>query len=501
MEAIDGLANENIVRSVAFAALQFRQQRNYDGLLSISTQLLQQRFRFLGSQADSTDEDKDYVVQWQKDESPKAIDIIWSGHEEDLFQSKIYYKRSDAETIYAMVEFASQDDKHFVVVVAKEDDAEEQEWKYHNTKIIDNTEWTDVIQKEWDTRIEDAERRFLQNLTKHNEDQKKKRKEKHHKKNGKGAVKRSPSGEDQQGRLAPDDYWGDWSSENPSQEVSGESEVSSDADSEDSEDVYYNNWSNHPVENESHSDDDMGTEHVAQGQSREMRSPSLFKQLDFNHNAGSPSLMEQEEIQEEYDNSHNPLFTVPSVPNLMDMHTSALHELTSILNTTIQPGEGKSRAINMNPLPKVMYQRQMTDDADYDCESVSRPESIKHVSRLPGGWPESRQEEDDSSSYHSTQINQHQSTVDQSELSSSSAKFPWFSQNGSNAAANGSDTRETAKSFLMKSLSALIGVARMLGFTGQQISDMVDQIVKQQPDSEIPSQPAVVAVPVDANKQ
>ncbi|KAI8575328.1 hypothetical protein K450DRAFT_262247 [Umbelopsis ramanniana AG] len=466
--AIDGLANENIVRSVAFAALQFRQQRNYDGLVSISTQLLQQRFRFLGTQADSNDDDKDFVVQWQKDESPKAIDIIWSGHEEDLYQSKIYYKRSDAETLYAMVEFASQDEKHFVVVVAKEDGAEEQEWKYHNTKVIDSTEWTDVIQKEWDTRIEDAERRFLQNLTKHNEDLKKKRKEKQHKKNGKSAIKRSPSREDSQGRLAPDDYWGDWSSENPSQEASGESEVSSDADSEDSEDVYYNNWSNHPVENEGHSEDDMGTEHVAQGQTREMRSPSLFKQLDFNFKADSPSLMEQEEIQEEYDNSHNPLFTVPSVPNLMDMHTSALQELTSILNTTIQPGEGKSRAINMNPLPKVMYQRQMTDDADYDYESVSRPESIKH-------------------------INQHQLAADQPELSSSSSKFPWFSQNGSNAEANGSDTRETAKSFLMKSLSALIGVARMLGFTGQQISEMVDQIVKQQPDGEVQSQQEIVA--------
>jgi hypothetical protein len=275
--------------------------------------------------------------------------------------------------------------------------------------------------------------------------------------------------------------------------VSGESDVSSDADSEDSEDVYYRNWSNHPVTNEGHSEDDMDAEHVAQGQTREMRSPSLFKQLDSNYNAGSPSLMEQEEIQEEYDNSHNPLFTVPSVPNLMDMHTSALQELTTILNTTIQPGEGKSRAINMNPLPKVMYQRQMNDDAEYDYESVSRPESIKHLSRLPGGWPESRQEDDDSSSHHSMQINQVQSTVDQVAPSSSSTKFPWFSQNDSNAEANGSDTRETAKSFLMKSLSALIGVARMLGFTGQQISDMVDQIVKQHPDSEPQSQQETIA--------
>ncbi|KAH8554049.1 hypothetical protein BGW37DRAFT_421747 [Umbelopsis sp. PMI_123] len=385
MEAIDDLANENIIRSVAFAALQFRQQRHYEGLISISTQLLQQRFRFLGTQANSTDEDRDLVVQWQKDESPRAIDLIWSGHEEDLYQSKIYYKRSDAETLYAMVEFATQDDKHFVVVVAKEDGVEEQEWKYHNTKEIYSAEWTNVIQKEWNTRIEDAERRFIQSLTKHIQ----------------------CSSTSINGRLAPDDYWGDWSSENASQEVSEESDAASNEGSEDPEDVYYNNWSNHPDTNEGHVEDDIDR-----------------------------SLMEQEEIQEEYDNSHNPLFTVPSVPNLMDMHTSALQELTTILNTTIQPNEGN---------------------------------------------------------YNDTQINQLQTTIDQPEIQDSSKQFPWFSHDESNADTNGIDTRETAKAFLMKSLSALVGVARMLGFTGQQISEMVDQIVQQHPDDSSHNREGIIA--------
>jgi hypothetical protein len=51
------------------------------------------------------------------------------------------------------------------------------------------------------------------------------------------------------------------------------------------------------------------------------------------------------------------------------------------------------------------------------------------------------------------------------------------------------DVKDTAKSFLMKSLSALVGVARMLGFTGRQISDMVDQIVHQHETESIPQEP------------
>lgn len=290
--------------------------------------------------------------------------------------------------------------------------------------------------------------------------------------------------QDNQVKEAPDDYWGDWSSENASQDGSEESDASSASGSEDSEDVYYNNWSNHPDTNEGSAEDDMETDHVSHHQSREMRSPSFFRQLDAHYDAGKPTSVEQDEIEEEYDNSHNPLFTVPSVPNLMDMHTSALQELTTILNTTIQPnGSGKSGAINMNPLPKVLYQRQITDDVDYndEDESTSRTSSVMNsVIRLPGGWPESRQEEDDMG-YQDALVSEQPTQSEHAESSGASKAFAsWFSQNEPSTEANVVDARETAKGFLMKSLSALVRVARMLGFTGQQISEMVEQIVVQQ---------------------
>lgn len=237
----------------------------------------------------------------------------------------------------------------------------------------------------------------------------------------------------------------------------------------------------------------MDTNDVSSNHSRELRSPSYFKQLDARYNVGKRSSIEQQEIQEEYDNSHNPLFTVPSVPNLMDMHTSALQELTTILNTTIQHnGSEKSTAVNMNPLPKVMYQRQMIDDNDYnvDDESTSRSDSVRNSARLPGGWPESRQEEVDLS-YTDMPINEQQTQIVQSESSGPSKGFAWFSNNDSNAETSGIDAKDTAKAFLMKSLSALVGVARMLGFTGQQISDMVVQIVEQQDSTSIPQEETI----------
>ncbi|KAJ2958186.1 hypothetical protein NQZ79_g6200 [Umbelopsis isabellina] len=472
MEAIDDLANENIVRSVAFTALQFRQQRNVEGLLPVSTQVLQQRVRYLGDQSESTDEDKDYILQWQKDDCPRVIDLIWNGYEEDLYQSKIFYKRSDAETLHAIVEFAAKDDKHYVVVVAKEDGAEDQEWKYHNTREINDEEWKKTITTEWSKTIEDAERKFIQDVTKHNEDQKKLRKEKKLKRKGKKSTKGRGGPEEHHGGQAPDDYWGDWSSENGSQDESGDSNTSHASDSDESDDGYYNNWSQHPESSGSVPEDDLIAEDTPPDHGKHLGIPTFVVDSDSHRQVVKRSSMEQQEIQEEYDTSHNPLFTVPSVPNLMDMHTSALQELTTILNSTIQHTEhDKLRTINMNPLPKVMYYRQQ-EPCDYDNgdDSSSRAESVKYSDKVPGGWPESRQEEDNTSYYAITPGDHH-------------VKYGDHEASGTN-----SDTKDTAKSFLMKSLSALVAVARMLGFTGRQISDMVDQIVQQQEAENIPQE-------------
>jgi hypothetical protein len=245
------------------------------------------------------------------------------------------------------------------------------------------------------------------------------------------------------------------------------------SDSDESDDGYYNNWSKHPESNDSIPEDEMIAEDASSDQARHLGVAGFFRDSESDRQVVKRSSMEQQEIQEEYDNSHNPLFTVPSVPNLMDIHTSALQELTTILNNTIQHNEhDKFRTVNMNPLPKVMYYRQQ-ENCEYDGyeEASSRPESIKYSDKLPGGWPESRQEEDNASNYEAVSGDQ-QSMSRDPEVSGTSG-----------------DVKDTAKSFLMKSLSALVGVARMLGFTGRQISDMVDQIVHQHETESIPQEP------------
>lgn len=170
MEAIDDYANENIIRSVAYSALEKRQQRQYAGLLSISSQLLRQRVHLLGPKDNKNVEEWEQAVQWQQDACPRMIESLWSqggSVADELYQKPVYYKRLDANTLHAVIEFAELDTKHFVVVLLLEDGSGDvSDIKYYNTKELNEEEWLDIFEN-WSRSIEDAERIFLTKVTRH----------------------------------------------------------------------------------------------------------------------------------------------------------------------------------------------------------------------------------------------------------------------------------------------------------------------------------------------
>ncbi|KAI9272548.1 hypothetical protein BY458DRAFT_508590, partial [Sporodiniella umbellata] len=259
MEAIDEFANENIVRSVAFSAIEKIMRGQYQELLPISSQALRQRAQFLGSE--------DWY-QWQKDRSCKVLERLASdpdGLTEDVYQNTVYYKRLDATTLHAVIEFAEEEAWHYIVILLLgEGSSDMSDVKYHNIKEMSDEEWLDVFEN-WSRSLEEAERVFLSKVTR--------------------PKRVFSNGENEENGSTDHGYWGKWSSD----EEEEEEKVTQAPE----EDTYYSKWSQE---------------------------------------------ITQQEIEEEYDQSYNPLFTVPSVPNLMDVHTAALSELTQMLKSSIPPG-------------------------------------------------------------------------------------------------------------------------------------------------------------------
>lgn len=170
MEAIDDYANDNIVRSLAYTALEERQAHNYAGLIPISSKLLRTRMTVLGSSDQTNTKEWDQVVQWQPDNCPSMIESLWASGgsvADEIYTRPVYYKRLDAETLHALIEFAEYNTHHFVVILSLEDGAEEiSDIKYHNTKEFTEEEWLDVFEN-WSRTVEDAERVYLHKVTRH----------------------------------------------------------------------------------------------------------------------------------------------------------------------------------------------------------------------------------------------------------------------------------------------------------------------------------------------
>lgn len=167
MEAIDDFANENIVRSLAYTALEERQSHHYTGLLPIASPLLRQRIQILEP---NTDIAWDATVQWQQDDCPAMIESLWSSGgsvADEIYHKPVYYKRIDADTLHAVVEFAEKDTHHYIVILSLEEGSGEMsDLKYYNTKELSEPEWIDLFEN-WSRTIEDAERVFLSKVTRH----------------------------------------------------------------------------------------------------------------------------------------------------------------------------------------------------------------------------------------------------------------------------------------------------------------------------------------------
>lgn len=203
-------------------------------------------------------------------------------------------------------------------------------------------------------------------------------------------------------------------------------------ESDDSEDEYYTRWSKDPGTLTPGPDDKLD----GPPSKRTLQSLSALQQQE-----------QQEEWDEEYDQSYNPLFTVPSVPNLMDAHTAALSELTHMLQNTLPQQRTANRPFvvppmtQINPLPKAVS-RLKTNMEDLNISSEKEPtegNSSNSKKVLPGAYPESG--------------NQTPNIVIDSK------------------------SKEAGRGLFMKSLSALIGAARLLGYEGKDILEMVQEIV------------------------
>lgn len=167
MEAIDDYANENIVRSLAYTALEERQSHHYVGLLPIASPLLRHRIQILEPSNPSS---WDNAVQWQSDDCPAMIESLWSSGgsvADEIYQKPVYYQRIDADTLHAVVEFATKDKYHYIVILSLEEGSGEMsDLKYYNTKRLTEEEWHDLFEN-WSRTIEDAERVFLTKVTRH----------------------------------------------------------------------------------------------------------------------------------------------------------------------------------------------------------------------------------------------------------------------------------------------------------------------------------------------
>ncbi|KAI8890892.1 hypothetical protein K501DRAFT_205380 [Backusella circina FSU 941] len=417
MEAIDEYANENIVRSVAFTALEQRQRHNYAALISISSQILHQRVHFLGPQKSRDDPAEwDMIVQWQEDNCPALIESLWSSGgsvADEFYQKPVYYKRMDADTLHAIIEFAERDTKHYVVILLLEEgNGDISDIKYNNTKELSQDEWLDVFAN-WSRSLEDAERVYLTKVTRHKK------------------IFSAGAPDTPQEKESAEDYWGEWSSDEEGSQQGDRNKDNKDKsnieskDSDDSEDEYYTRWSKNP-----------GTDASALTASR-----------------GSTGTL-QAEMDEEYDQSYNPLFTVPSVPNLMDAHTAALSELTNMLQKSLpQQTAARNNRVpfvqpmtQINPLPKAVSRLKSGVEDVNISNNTSEEDQPEERHRLPGAYPESGT---------------------QSPLQ----KLP------SGPEELAIKNKEAGRGLFMKSLRALIGAARLLGYEGKDILEMVREIV------------------------
>jgi hypothetical protein len=157
----------------------------------------------------------------------------------------------------------------------------------------------------------------------------------------------------------------------------------------------------------------------------------------------------------------------------MDAHTAALSELTHMLQNSLpgqqqqqQPMRNKGGFVQpmtqINPLPKAVSRlRSSMEEASLEEQQYNPPAPIQQAQQqrddvFPGAYPES-------------------GTQSPVRKSSSNTENDQFTAKAAAAAAV--VNKEAGRGLFMKSLSALIGAARLLGYEGKDILEMVQEIV------------------------
>ncbi|RUS29859.1 hypothetical protein BC938DRAFT_480145 [Jimgerdemannia flammicorona] len=520
MEAIDDYANETIIRSLALTALTYRKHNNYPPLLTIASHILQQRLLYLNPSPTASPSAWDAALQWQPDGSAEAIRTLWNEENEgqdELLQADLRYRRLDIETMHAMVEFAhGADGVRYVVVMLLEEGGEVQEWRYHNTREVGREEWEGEVAREWRMTMEEAERRFVLGVAA-------KRSSANGTANGKKAEKAkriSNNGNSIPNQPAPEGYWGAWSDdENPARHRTKSTTnpaVKNDSDADSDGDDYWDQFAAAPGTLTPGPNDTPAPTRGGGRGARTLQSHTALVRSHHEHAhsppvaQSEPPIIEREEMQEEYDTTYNPLHIVPSVTNMSELHQSAaIAELSDILHQSLLSNP-KRASVNGVPLPAVVANANGNAAPKHQPTIVS-PEIVhsavvESARNLPGDWPETPENANTNGQTNGransngagvmpgpNQITnpvraRRNSTVgfifDKLTSSLSNAiPFGAAVATGGENVANGAASvqKETFRPVLMQALRGIVGMARLAGYEGWDVVEMVKQVVAEQP--------------------
>ncbi|RUS19586.1 hypothetical protein BC937DRAFT_87238 [Endogone sp. FLAS-F59071] len=505
MEAIDDYANETIIRSLALTALTHRKQQNYSPLLAISSYILQQRLHYLNPSL-ATPSAWDTALQWQPDGSAEALRTLWNDKDDakdELLQAEVRYRRLDLETLHAMIEFAHGDGGvRYVVVMMLEEGGEVQEWKYHNTREIGKDEWEGEVTKEWSNTLEEAEKRFVLGVA-----------AKRNILDGKKTEKPKRISV----QAAPDDYWGAWSDDEDSSKnfakakhLPVNSTVKNDSDADSDGDDYWDQFAAAPGTLTPGPND---TPPARGGRARTLQSHTALHRsrhdqaqaqpltssatttptqaVPFPHPvAAEPTVFEREEMQEEYDITYNPLHIVPSVTNMSELQAAAaLSELTNILHKSLPANPKRASAV-------APAENDAVAQAQVSNGTAVVPEIVYDVpatrATLPGKWPDETIAngavatlDPNAEAAFQMRPNSTVGFIFDKLTSSLSNAIPFGGGNTTSdplAAPNGASAaqREAFRPVLMQALRGIIGMARLAGFEGWEVVEIVKQAITEQ---------------------
>lgn len=202
-----------------------------------------------------------------------------------------------------------------------------------------------------------------------------------------------------------------------------------------------------------------------------------------------PTVFEREEMQEEYDTTYNPLHVVPSVTNMSELQAAAaLAELTNILHKSLPTNPKRASMVapakNDTTIPaQVSNGTAIVPEIVYDAPATR--------ATLPGKWPEETIPNGaatlDPNAEAALQVRRNSTVgfIFDKLTSSLSNAIPFGGGNTTSdplTVPNGGSAaqREAFRPVLTQALRGIIGMARLAGFEGWEVVEIVKQVVTEQ---------------------